>query len=183
VRVLFLDLATTSGYAVGSLKGVEAFGAFALDRTYENIGRFLNEADRKIEELFDRFMPGKIAFESPFINRKIDTIIKIRKLSGLANVAEQVAERHELECQEASTDEICRNLLGKSYPRRRKEKKLATRVKIRDLGFNVSTDDEADAVAGLIYMLSLEDPARALELTPLFANEGQNAGQATAPPG
>lgn len=175
MKVLFFDLATSTGYAAGSLRGIEAWGTFELPRTFENIGKFLNIADRRIEKLVERFSPSMIGFESPFINRRIDTIVKVRKLAGLANVVEQVADRHEIDCVEASTDEICRHFVGRDYPRNHDAKKIAVKVKCRDLGFSIANDDEADAIAGVHYVLSLDNPGKALELVPLFAKQEEVA--------
>lgn len=168
VEALFLDLAHHTGYAAGGLRGVQGWGQFELPRTYENIGRFLNIADARIQALVDRFDPALIAFESPFINRRVDTIIKVRKLSGLANVVEQIADRHKIDCQEATSDEIYRHVLGRAYPRRHDAKKIAMKVRMRDLGFAVNTDDEADALAGLSFIMACKHPATALNVVPLF---------------
>lgn len=168
-EVLFLDLATITGYAAGGLRGVEAHGVFEMPKTYENIGRFLNAAERKIEALVDRLAPAQIAFESPFIHRKVDTIVKIRKLSGLANVVEQIADKHGTPCQEALVDDICRHFIGRNYPRSSERKKMATKVKCRELGWDVADDNDADALAGLSYMLACKHPESALKVVPLAA--------------
>lgn len=179
--MLFFDLATLSGYACGSNeKGVVGYGTFPLQRTYENIGAFLNEADRKIEKLVDRFQPSLLAFASPWINHRRDTIDGLRKLAGLPNVVEQVADRLGLECQEEREDKICRHFLGREYPRTRERKKMAVKVKCRELGWAVNDDNEADALAGLHYFLCLQEPERALELTPLFKGPTRHEGPARA---
>lgn len=167
VEFLYLDLATRTGYAAGGLRGVEGFGVFDLPATYENIGRYLNIADKRIEALVNRFDPAEIAFESPFINRRVDTIIKVRKLSGLANVVEQIADRHEKTCQEALGDDVMRHYLGRNYPRYHDGKKAACKVKCRELGHDVTDDNDADALAGLSYMLACKHPQSALKGLPL----------------
>jgi Holliday junction resolvasome RuvABC endonuclease subunit len=174
--IIYFDLATETGYAAGSIRGVEAFGTFRLERTDENIGKFLNEADRKLSKLIDRFAPDLIGFESPFIHRQRDTIIRLRKLSGLANVVEQIADRCEIPCVEATTDEVCRNFCGRDYPRRSEAKKIAVSVRARDLGYQVANHNEADAVAGLHFLIALENPGKALELVPLFAKDSNLHG-------
>lgn len=167
VEVLYLDMATRAGYAAGGLRGVEAFGYFDIPQTNENIGRYLNYADRVIDKLVLRFQPAMLAFEAPWLNSKRDTIINLRKLSGLANVAEQVADRHEIECREATVHDVSVHFLGRGYRNTREAKKTSTRVKCRELGWEVETDDEADALAGLSYMLACKHPAEALAVTPM----------------
>lgn len=167
VECLFLDLATTSGYAAGGLRGVEGFGVFTLPKTFENIGKYLNIADRRIDALVDRFQPATLAFESPWLNVKRDTIVSLRKLSGLANVAEQVADRHGVECKEATVHDICVHFLGKGYRRKKAAKKISTKVKCREMGWDVQDDNDADALAGLSYILACKHPASALAAVPL----------------
>lgn len=170
VEVLFLDLSTTtSGYAAGGLRGVDGYGIFRLEPTQDNIGHLMHMARRRLEALVDRFQPALLAFESPFINRRIDTIIKVRKLSGMANVAEEIAYDRKIECMEATTDEICRHFIGRGYPRRTEPKKIAVKVKCRELGFDVADDNDADALAGLSYMVACKHPITAIQHLPLFA--------------
>lgn len=169
VEALYFDLATVSGYAAGGLRGVEGFGIFELPRTADNIGAFLVVAEKRIEALVNRFQPALLAFESPFINRRIDTIVKIRKLGGLANEVEKAATRHGIPCQEALGDDVCRHFLGRNYPRRTEPKKIATKEKCRALGFDVSSSDDADALAGLSYILACKHPESALRQCPLFS--------------
>lgn len=167
VEILYLDAATRVGYAAGGLRGVEAFGYFDIPQTNEDIGKYLNYADRAIDKLVNRFNPAMLAFEAPWLNSKRDTIVNLRKLSGLANVAEQVADRHEIECREATVHDVSVHFLGRGYRNIRADKKMATREKCRSLGWNVETDDEADALAGLSYMISCKHPREALAVTPM----------------
>lgn len=167
VEFLYLDLAGRSGYAAGGLRGIEGFGVFDLPQTYENIGKYLNIAAQRIDALVNRFNPAAMGFESPFINRRIDTIVKIRKLSGLANVVEQIADRREIPCQEALGDDVMRHYLGRDYPRHREGKKTACKVKCRELGHDVIDDNDADALAGLSYLIACKHPQSALKGLPL----------------
>ena len=167
VEVLFLDLARISGYAAGGLRGVEGFGIFELPQTHENIGRYLNIADRRVQALVDRFQPAALAFEAPWLNGRRDTIVNLRKLSGLANVAEQVADRNEIECREALVHDICIHFLGRGYRNLKAAKKISTKVKCRELGWEVQDDNDADALAGLSYILACKHPIKALETVPM----------------
>lgn len=169
VECLFLDLASTVGFAAGGIRGVQSFGTFDLPKTADNIGRYLNHADRCIDKLVRRFSPSILAFEAPWINPRRDNIMFVRKLSGLCNVAEQIADRHEIPCLEAEVRDIASHFLGARYPKKKEPKKLATRVKARELGFDVAGDDDADAIAGLSYILSCRHPEEAMKVSPLFA--------------
>lgn len=166
-EVLFLDLARVSGYAAGGLRGVEGFGRFELPSTQERIGPYLNLADKRIEALVRRFDPALLAFEAPWLNARRDTIINLRKLSGLANVAEQVADRFEIPCQEAEVRDIAKHFLGAKYHKASGAKKISTKVKCRELGWDVDDDNEADALAGLSFVLACKHPLKALETVPM----------------
>jgi len=176
VRIVFFDLATRSGWAAGDDGGVEDFGDFEMPRTGMQVGEYLCVAERHIDQVVCRFRPDMVAFEAPFLNRRTDTILKLRKLGGLANIAEMIAFRRGrewghasgLDCREAMVDDVRRHFLGREYPRTRQQAKIATKVRCRDLGWDVDNDDEADALAGLSYMHAIMDPARALDVAPLF---------------
>lgn len=170
VKVLFFDLATATGWAAGDGTGRPKWGAFTLPKTGENIGAFLIAAQEKIEKLIVDTVPDLVAFESPFINRRIDTIQKIRKLGGLANEVEKSAIRFNLPCREVSVDKVRRHFLGRDYPRKSAAAKTAVKVACRARGWDVDGDDEADALAGLDMVLSVYSPAIALKATPLFAD-------------
>lgn len=167
-RILFFDLATATGWAFGSGGRVEAFGHFELPRTGEDVGAFLCAAESRIGEILGRAKADLIGFEAPFLNRRIDTILKIRKLGGLANEVEKAACKRRTPCQEALVDDVRRHFLGRAYPRARAQAKIAVKVRCRDLGWDVATDDEGDAVAGLSFMFACQSPKAALATTPLF---------------
>lgn len=172
--ITFFDLATRTGWAAGR-GGVEDFGSFELRRTGENVGEFLFEAQARIEAIARRFRPTLMAFEAPFLVARRDTMLKVRKLSGLANEVEKCAyslgmawHNRPIDCREALVDDVRRHFLGRDYPRTREAAKIATKVKCRDLGWDVDNDDEADALAGLSFMHALEAPEQALDVVPLF---------------
>lgn len=178
MRALFFDMATRAGFAFGSERGVEGWGAFELPRTGDNVGRFLCAAEVEIRKVVEKATPELIAFEAPFINRKIDDILKIRKLSGLANEVEKAAERYwQVPCKEALVDQVRRHFLGRDYPRGSARAKQAVRVKCREMGWDVEPhqDDEADALAGLSFILATEMPSVAILTTPLFEQKTKTA--------
>lgn len=166
MKVIFLDLATSTGWAVGTVSGVEEFGTIVLPKTGVDVGLYLNVADSMIDRLVGKHLPTVLAFEAPWLSRR-DRIENTRKLHGLPNVVEQIASRRKLECVEASVHDVAEHFLGVPYPKGGDRKKMATRVKCRDLGFEVRNSDEADALAGLSYILSCKHPLKALETVPM----------------
>lgn len=168
IRIVYFDLATVSGWAFGSSAGVDGFGHFELPRTGENIGEYLCAAENHIGEIIGRSKADLVGFESPWLNYSRDKILNVRKLSGLANEVEKAAFRRRLRCFEATVDRVRRHFLGRDYPRTRDAAKIAVKVKAREMGYDVETDDEGDAVAGLSYMIAVDAPSAALAPTPLF---------------
>lgn len=165
-RVMFFDLATSSGWAVGTATEVEAFGVFVLPKTFDNFGQYLNLARAKIDTLVWEYKPDTLAFEAPWLSPH-DKLANIRKLHGLPNVVEQLADHYGLHCREATPHDIAVHFLGRGYPRGGNRKKVATKVKCRDAGYDVSGDDDADAIAGLSYILACANPMAAIATTPM----------------
>lgn len=182
MRVLFFDMATRTGWAFGTETGVEGWGAFELPRTGDNVGRFLCAAEQAITKVVEKATPTFIAFEAPFIGRR-DGILKVRKLSGLANEVEKAAERYwQVPCMEASVDDVRRHFLGRDYPRKSEAAKQAVKVKCRELGWDVAPHqgDEADALAGLSFILGTQIPGTALATTPMFQKKQKSRRTANA---
>lgn len=184
MKAIYFDLATSTGWAFGAKnEGVKEFGTFELRRTGDRVGPFLVEAHSFIAELIRRFDPVIIGFEAPILvnpkrqgNKFVphDTPAKLRKLYGLSGKVEEIAERRRIAgkptiCRECSASEVRTHFLGAGYPRKSEEVNLKLRVKCRERGWRVKNSDEANAVAGLDFLLSLENPALAVKATPLFA--------------
>jgi hypothetical protein len=163
-----MDLARSTGWAFNEPSGRIAYGSFVLSQTRKDVGAYLNAADRAISGLADRFSVDMFAFASPILVVRRDDPLKLRKLYGLPNVIEQLADRRGIECKEDLEDRIRRHFLGRKYPRSRDRCKSATMVKCRERGWLPRNDDEGDALAGLDYFRSLYDPSFALAATPLF---------------
>lgn len=79
----------------------------------------------------------------------------IRILAGLPAVVEAVAYRCNVRVMQAQTKLTRRWLLGANP--RRDEAKRATIAAVQRLGYEVANDDEADAVATLLYSLAQLD--------------------------
>lgn len=174
MKTLFFDLARLTGWAAGDQRGVDGWGTFLLPQTYEITPPYFDAAERAISELIDKYKPALIGFESPLLRNR-DNVAKLRKLYGLANEVERIADRRGITCREASLGQIRTHFLGKGYPHGTEEVKTRTKVRCRARGWAVKDDNEADALAGLDYLLSLEIPAKAAAATPLFQSKTSRA--------
>lgn len=175
MRVLAFDTATTTGWAVGDLRGERRWGSFTLPRTGANIGLFLIFAERRIEELVAQHRPKMLAYEAPLLIPRADNPEKLQRLLGLVSEVEKCAERRSLPCEKATLGQIRTHFLGAGYRNQTADLKARTKVKCRDMGYDVADDNEADAMALLDYMLSLQRPALAVQSTPLFQAPARRA--------
>lgn len=175
MKTLFFDLARTTGFAAGDLRGVEEFGTFTLPQTYDEVAPYLRAAFGHMRAIIKRTKPQKIGFEAPILNTKRDGVMKLRKLYGLANNVELLAHEAGIPCVEASLGEIRSHFLGAKYPRDSERVKIAVKNKCRSNGWKIKDDNEADALAGLDYLLSLERPERAVAIQPLFQSRARRS--------
>jgi hypothetical protein len=184
MQTLFFDLARRSGYAAGAHHRVEKFGFFEMPATGEDVGTYLIFAERQIDTLIGRHHPKLLGYEAPLLvsRRKIgnkwvnvDTPKKLQKLYGLANEVEKAAIRHGIPCVYATLGQIRTHFLGAGYPNDTDRVKIAVKNKCRALGWDVPESDEADALAGLSYLLSLQRPDTAVAVTPLFQSRASRA--------
>jgi hypothetical protein len=168
MRTLFFDTSSHTGWAFGGGGQKVRWGSFTLSRSYDAVAPFLAQAKAHIEARVLRFAPDQIGFEAPLLMQR-DNPMRLRKLYGLAIKVEEVAFESGIPCVEASLGNIRTHFLGKGYPRKSKDVKAKVVAKCKSLGWAVTSNDEADALAGLSYLLALDDPAAALGVTPLFA--------------
>lgn len=168
VGLLAFDTARMTGWAYGGHGGARVFGSFQMPQTHDEVAPYLDFFERKLSALISMYNPALIAFEAPLLIPGRDNPAKLAKLLGLCNAVELAAWRLGVPCRQASLAMIRTHFLGKGWPRESKRLKLLTKVKCRDLGWDVADDNQADALALLDYMLALEQPAAAVTSTPLF---------------
>lgn len=164
-RVLALDLATSTGWACGSLReGVVGFGVLKLPRTGDDLGWFLDHFECWLGTMIEQENAREIVYESPILPG-IGNLTTLRKLYGLAGSTEKVVYRYRhcgLRCFEANLSEIRPPFIGariapkeiKGKAERRAWLKRRTVLECRRRGYHVAGDDEADALALLSLRLS-----------------------------
>jgi Holliday junction resolvasome RuvABC endonuclease subunit len=162
LRTLYFDTATSTGWACGDVGGEPVWGSFELLRTGDEIYPFLRSFKLHIEKLVDVHRPERLAFEEPLLAASRDNATKLRKLYGLTIKVEEVAGERKLPCVECPASEVKAHWLGKKYPRQSDISKMMIRVEARKRGWQIKNSDEADALAGLDYLLTLDDPNHAI---------------------
>ena len=89
------------------------------------------------------------------------------RLIGLAAIVQAVAQQNKIELYKHSVSMIRRHFIGTNdFPR--KQAKLYTIAKCKELGWAVEDDNQADAAALWQYQCSLIDPIQGLRVSPLF---------------
>lgn len=151
---LSLDVATSTGWAYGSMSDAPQHGVFTIPPTGDDLGRFgvtfMTWLSGKVREL----RPREIVFEAPILPAKTN-IVTTRKLHGLALLVECVANLEAVPVSEISNSEWRRQFLGPFYPSEptRDELKRAVIAACRNMGWNPRGDDDADAL-GLLYVVN-----------------------------
>lgn len=176
--LLTLDLATVAGFAVGPIgpdpraKSTPLFpaatvkpasGARRIAEAGASVGKFLSNGDDWLNELVDTYDPGAMAFEAPILPMKFDPAIKrmvpmttvetLRKLYGLAGVAEMVAARRGIPwVREVRQQQYAKHFTGDGRVLGAKDR---IQAECRRRGWVFKTDDEADALAMHDYAAAL----------------------------
>lgn len=166
-RVLAIDGAAIAGFALGAIGAEPRFGRRNFSgsgASGEIVGRF----SRFLRAVIEAEKPDVIAYEAPYVptawrrgpplNAKT-----LRRLLGLAEVIDAIAWECRLQCYQATAGEVCAYLTGKANWGGRDAKKAATIAAARAWGWDVTNDDEADALAVWAYAESMLDPVAAAQ--------------------
>lgn len=183
--ILALDIATVTGWALGSLDCEPEAGRFRLPKTGDDIGRFVNAYRDWLVEMIDRHSPSRVVYESPLTTPGPQTnMMTLRKLGGLTVMTESVAVDMAVECKEANLSTIRKHFVGRGRAPKdvkdgRKWFKAAVMDRCQVKGWHPADDNEADALALLDFSLWCLDtghpshqpcpkPEKAPQPAPLF---------------
>jgi hypothetical protein len=172
IRIVFFDLATLTGFAVGSAEtGVEEYGSLRLPKTAEDYGEWLKTALATFSYQVGRIKPDSVWYEQPNLP-DTTSIVTLRKLYTLPPALELAAQRAKIRhIRESHRGEILTHFLGAGkVPKRRAAKQAAVKVKARARGWEPKDDNEADALAGLDYAIACMTPDYALKGTGLLGD-------------
>lgn len=166
--ILFLDIATKTGWAEGLPGERPVSGTYRLAPEGAKPAAIFGGMLAFLGARLTAFRYRMIVYEAPMDPRHMTTNINTaRVLLGLPAVVEAVAHQtghHAI--REASVHDVRKHLLGGRPPNG--EAKAAVIAAVRGLGFDPTDDNEADAIAGWAYAVSLVDPRAALPTGPLF---------------
>lgn len=139
MRVLGLDLATNTGFAIGDLGGVPRFGGHRLPSTGDDLGRFLAAFEDWLLDTIRRDVPDRVFFEAPILSQSTMTA---RKLMCLAGETERICHRERLPVKEVVISQAKKFITGHGYA----DKQMVVEA-AHARGWKVANDNEADACA------------------------------------
>jgi len=174
VRVLALDIATTSGAAFDGPGDKPVFATLKTSIDGEVFGPAYSKFRAWVLDLLAVNSPDLLVIEAPWVpsgsrapSHPTSTVIP-RVLLGLAAIAEQVAEERRVEVVELAVNTVRKHFIG--HGRARNPKTLVKR-RCGQLGWIVRDDHQADAAALWCYAKSIRDPKWAPRGTPLFGRQ------------
>ncbi len=173
-KVLALDLATMTGWAVGEPGTAPRFGSMRFAREGHSMAAHFAGCMQWLADFNAVERPRLIVFEAP-----IPPVFKLGKtnmdttrwLIGLCSVVEATLYGKGFDVREASVSDVRRFFLGTGNIKR-DDAKIATKRRCRELGWMVGDDNAADACALWLYQCALLDPNLAVRYTPLFSSLG-----------
>jgi hypothetical protein len=176
VKLLALDTATVTGWAACDPGDPPVWGAQRMGPQGASLAICGSVYRRWLHAKIAELQPETVVFEAPYIpapavwlNQKpkakppppmnADTI---RKLCGFAWETEVTCATYGILCHEVTPMQSARHFTGRGSWGGREAKKAAVMAMCRRYGFDVQTDDEADALAVLMLAESVIYPTAAL---------------------
>lgn len=154
--ILFLDLATTTGWCEGAPGSRPASGSRRLGRTGASDAEVFGLTLGWLGDMLTSRRYAKVIFEAPVgpgmagrTNFKT-----MRRLNGLCAIVEAVCHQTGHPVFQASAMSIRKVVLGTGKPENPKQAVIA---EMRRRGFDPADDNEADAIAGWIYACTIID--------------------------
>lgn len=148
-KVLTLDLASNTGYAVGIAGGMPMFGSNKFPSTGDNYGRHQANAREWLRQLLIAEMPDMVGYEQPSIFG-ITQPATVIKLCSYASTLEEICLRENLNIP---VKQVNPSQLKKFWTGKGNAKKPEMLARARALGLQVQNDDEADACAAWFFMV------------------------------
>jgi crossover junction endodeoxyribonuclease RuvC len=151
--LLTLDLATVLGFTIGEVADRHfKSGYFRLPSTGDDIGRFAAAYHSWLKCQLDGGLVTEVVFEAPILPRHT-SLATIRKLSGLAWHTEFLCTSTGIACYEAHLQSVKKAIGG--HGRAAKGDMIAA---VRRYGYDVTEENEADAIAVRLYTLLTRYP-------------------------
>jgi len=165
--IMFLDLATTTGWAEGEPGSRAVSGRIRLGNVAHpgGIGRGLNNF---LAARFQAFKPARVYYESPFLAATMNANT-VRVTYGLAFMVQTLCEIYGIHCEGRNLSTIRKGELGYVPRGKGVDVKGIIMSRVRDLGYDPADDNEADAILGWHHVCAELDPKAALLAAPPYS--------------
>lgn len=179
-RLLTLDLATHLGWAYGSAhEGDPVSGAHRLPVTGEDIGAFAVAYDRWLHAMVREAEPTFCVFEAPMATTAgRSTLATTQKLQGLCWHTEFVCRTYGIEYRQVAAASWKKMFTGSGSASKAKARATGGVYPVisacRERGWDVTNDNQADALGIFVYACAIIDQSRVSRFDPL-ARYGQEA--------
>src|SRR6266404_7236571 len=164
MNVMAVDLASTSGWAVGEPGGTPAHGSVRFASAGTSHEAVFAAAMKWAVEKIARYKPSLVVWEAPIptsFKRGASNVNTTTLLYGLPAIVGCAAYQHGIyDIRKATTRDVRLHFIGQN-PRGHIGKKLVMR-QCAAMGWEVADDNEADALATWSYMCALIEPKLAL---------------------
>ncbi len=169
MKILALDIATSTGWAAGETSAAPTFGCYRIQTDGRNFGMAMNDFSRWLDSMIDAYMPDQIVYEKPITTIHGKTSLETKcLLIGLCMHAESVAYDHGLPISWVNNATVKKHFTGHGGFGK-KTKPYPMIVAAHQRGWMVETHDEADACGVWDYGIHCHDPENAHLHDPIMA--------------
>jgi hypothetical protein len=169
--LLALDLATTTGFVAGAIGGTPVHGSKRLASPGASGPEVFGGYIAWLVDMIKVHAPRVVVYEAPLapsIVKGKTNVNTVRRLMGLAALTEGVAYRMGIyTVLEATVADVRQHFIGRrNLPG--DEGKRAVAMRCRQLGYEPTDDNAADALALWDYACAMRNPKLAALSTPMF---------------
>lgn len=153
MRVMFLDIATSTGVAVDGPResGRPFLASFHCGSDGPRPGRAFFEYERWLNGMIERWRPEEIGYEAAITQKRgesaLNSQVTAEKLLGLIAITKLLCYAHDLTPRACNIQKVRRHFCGNGHA---DKKEVWSRCLM--LGWEPMTDDEADAAAGWDFL-------------------------------
>jgi Holliday junction resolvasome RuvABC endonuclease subunit len=161
-KILGLDLATRTGFAVGLPDEAPRFGTVVLPSSGQDVGAFAIAFGEWLNAMLDAELPQVVLYEQPSIFSKT-TPATLIKLNGLAYDCERICKMRRFRCYMVNPSRLKKFFAGNGRAQKQDMIDVARRE-----GWPVQDDNQADACAIFAYGVHCFAPAHARRFKFMF---------------
>lgn len=171
------DLGLNVGWSVLESGKTPIAGSFRIHRRAADLGGVGVDFEQRAAELFAQYKPEAVGRAARFINR-FSQPVALGPVFGLSMVLDMMAMKRRLPHYEIAESDARKAFLGK-IPKGSKAIKAAIIAECHSRGWWAADDHGCDAQCVGVHILSILEPERSHEATPLFQKPMRKKGRAT----